>query len=487
MFAQDERVDHVWNQRHTQFAVRLCLVERVRLSAARLRACGSMQYEGTVSGGRRICLGVGDRALLVEESRVAWEIPWTAVVDVVRGSSQEEVQLMCMVPKSRSAPYRKEVGEKLSAEYQKQSLEWRKWAITLSRTDADSFSAAVWARLGRAFRNQKIDVVINPISGGNHANVVKYQRWVQPILENAGLQPVEHVTTSQGDGERYAETLDLVDSVGILSIGGDGTLYELVNGLCRNPKYVEGICFPIGVLPFGSGNGVAASLQCSESLEWSVLQCVRSCRVQSYQMLCPAWVVRDDLDEKRLSVLGVTWGLVADTDVDSDTCRWLGSARFDVVGLRNLLFKDGRRGRISLVCSDGQSALDEIRGFQNREGPGDLGAGTYSSVMAYTAPFATPQYNFAPFAKLESQEIDVVILRKQNFSCKMLKMFLSGAFERGAHVLDRSVLYFKSRELTIETLDNSPLVLDGELTRANQVRIFFDDSSPAFNMMHCTM
>lgn len=50
-------------------------------------------------------------------------------------------------------------------------------------------------------------------------------------------------------------------SKGIIVIGGDGVLYEVINGIMERPDWKNIIkMIPFGIIPGGSGNGLAKSL-----------------------------------------------------------------------------------------------------------------------------------------------------------------------------------------------------------------------------------
>ena len=43
-------------------------------------------------------------------------------------------------------------------------------------------------------------------------------------------------------------------------VSGDGLIYEVVNGLMQHEKWEQAIKLPLGCLPGGSGNALAAAL-----------------------------------------------------------------------------------------------------------------------------------------------------------------------------------------------------------------------------------
>ena len=98
-------------------------------------------------------------------------------------------------------------------------------------------------------------VIINPLSGrgrldkGIRADV----DLASTVLSRAGFETIVKVTTARGDARKFA--LDAADAGADLVIawGGDGTINEAASSLVyRN--------VPLGIVPAGSGNGLAGDL-----------------------------------------------------------------------------------------------------------------------------------------------------------------------------------------------------------------------------------
>lgn len=95
-----------------------------------------------------------------------------------------------------------------------------------------------------------IGIIYNPLSrkGQNRHRVED----IRKILDSKGFEYEYRETECPKDGIRVgsemAETCDVV-----VAVGGDGTVYEVTNGIYDKGK-------TLGVLPFGSGNDIARSL-----------------------------------------------------------------------------------------------------------------------------------------------------------------------------------------------------------------------------------
>lgn len=98
-------------------------------------------------------------------------------------------------------------------------------------------------------------VVANPISGQNRGETVG--RELQTGLALRGLRSELHLTSSAEDARtatrELAEDIDLV-----VSVGGDGTLREVLSGLGERPTGAPLV--QVGVVPMGTGNALCADL-----------------------------------------------------------------------------------------------------------------------------------------------------------------------------------------------------------------------------------
>uniref|UniRef100_A0A0C9S6U6 TSA: Wollemia nobilis Ref_Wollemi_Transcript_10503_3435 transcribed RNA sequence n=1 Tax=Wollemia nobilis TaxID=56998 RepID=A0A0C9S6U6_9CONI len=104
-------------------------------------------------------------------------------------------------------------------------------------------------------------VILNPRSGRGRSSKVFYGK-VEPIFKLAGIKLEVVETTSAGHARTLASTVDLSTCPdGIICVGGDGIINEVLNGLINRDDPKEAMTVPIGIIPAGSDN----------SLVWTVL------------------------------------------------------------------------------------------------------------------------------------------------------------------------------------------------------------------------
>ena len=99
----------------------------------------------------------------------------------------------------------------------------------------------------------KIAFIINPVSGtANKSGVLKYIGQVFGNMEQHDLQI--HTTRSAGDGYEIAKNYAEEGINFVIAVGGDGTVNEIARGLMGSKT-------ALGIVPLGSGNGLARHLQ----------------------------------------------------------------------------------------------------------------------------------------------------------------------------------------------------------------------------------
>ncbi|XP_076908141.1 sphingoid long-chain bases kinase 1-like [Bidens hawaiensis] len=104
-------------------------------------------------------------------------------------------------------------------------------------------------------------VILNPRSGRGRSTKV-FHNLVEPIFKIAGFKLEVVKTTSAGHARDLAFSVDFSTCPdGIICVGGDGIVNEVLNGLLCRDNQKEAISIPIGIIPAGSDN----------SLVWTVL------------------------------------------------------------------------------------------------------------------------------------------------------------------------------------------------------------------------
>lgn len=103
--------------------------------------------------------------------------------------------------------------------------------------------------------------IVNPASGKGKAEGKIVPKIEAYFAAHPDVNGEIYITKAQGDGMAYVESIAKSgDPVRFYACGGDGTLYEVVNGAYRYPNAA------VGIIPLGSGNDFARVFGSSEKL-----------------------------------------------------------------------------------------------------------------------------------------------------------------------------------------------------------------------------
>lgn len=107
---------------------------------------------------------------------------------------------------------------------------------------------------------RKVLVLLNPKSGSGKARET-FQKTVAPIFVEAEVPFELHVTKHANYAREFVRNRDIYAWRSIVVVGGDGIYFEVINGLFERADWESAIdAVPVGVIPCGSGNGLARTI-----------------------------------------------------------------------------------------------------------------------------------------------------------------------------------------------------------------------------------
>jgi len=187
-------------------------------------------------------------------------------------------------------------------------------------------------------------IVLNPTSGRGEADEVATA--IAAELERLGAGRTELRRTAEiTDASRWAADADGEGFHMVLAVGGDGTVTAVADGMLRSGRML-----PIGIVPLGTGNGMARILR----LPTDPLKSVGALHAGKVVHLDAVEVPSHD----RWAVMFLGAGLDAEINRDADGTQkrrfgflaYLGATARNLVGRRSrqvTLELDGRRERMS--------------------------------------------------------------------------------------------------------------------------------------------
>ncbi len=165
-------------------------------------------------------------------------------------------------------------------------------------------------------------VLVNPIGGNKQARTV-FEQEVLPSLTPSCV--VQHcITTHAGHAAEVASKLVQADCVdGLLLMGGDGFVHEVLNGIRGREDALAFLrSVPLCILPCGTGNGLATSLNIlsvDDGVRLLLSGANKTRPLDLFDVITPQSTSEDARwTTVCWSCLSVTWGVVADHDVISE-------------------------------------------------------------------------------------------------------------------------------------------------------------------------
>lgn len=208
---------------------------------------------------------------------------------------------------------------------------------------------------------RKMLVLLNPKSGPGRGREM-FQRRIHPILLEAEKPYEVHITKYSNYARDFVRSKDIYQWSCLLMVGGDGIVFEVINGLLQRPDWEKALKeLPLGIIPCGSGNGLAKSIAYSRQEPYNSNPMLISALAVVKSKQTPMDLVRVETKNHILySFLSVGWGLLADIDIESEHLRAIGGQRFVVWSIARLIGLRTYKGTVSYLPYDKVPIVENI-------------------------------------------------------------------------------------------------------------------------------
>ncbi|OIT40233.1 PREDICTED: sphingosine kinase 1-like isoform X1 [Nicotiana attenuata] len=315
-------------------------------------------------------------------------------------------------------------------------------------------------------RPKRLFVFVNPYGGKKSASKI-FIDSVKPLLDDANIDYTVQETKYQLHAKEVAKSLDILRYDGVVCVSGDGILVEVVNGLLEREDWDSAIKMPLGVIPAGTGNGMAKSLLDAVGQSCTACNATLAIIRGHKQSLDVATVSQGQ--NRFFSVLMLAWGLIADIDIESEKYRWMGSARIDYYAIQRIFRLRRYNGCIKFVAGPGYETFGEPTDVEGEtiddvksnfvQHKGYCGPtfhmkdfnrkieGPFVSIWLHNVPWGGEDALAAPDAKFSDGYLDLVVIK----DCpKLTLLSLMTELNKGGHVRSPYVLYFKVKAFVLE-------------------------------------
>ncbi|CAD5116839.1 DgyrCDS5685 [Dimorphilus gyrociliatus] len=181
-------------------------------------------------------------------------------------------------------------------------------------------------------------ILINPFGGRGKAKQIFYEE-AEPILKECNVSYDVVLTERANHAKEMMLSLDIKKYYGIITVSGDGLIHEVFNGLMKRPDWRDAVSIPFGSLPGGSSNALCCSINYTAGEDYfrEVIASVSTYIIARHRKERMSLAKVDTKSNSFFSHLSVTWGLVADIDIESERLRLMGGARFSVTAVARLI------------------------------------------------------------------------------------------------------------------------------------------------------
>ncbi|KAK7693422.1 hypothetical protein QCA50_002990 [Cerrena zonata] len=167
-------------------------------------------------------------------------------------------------------------------------------------------------------------LLVNPHSGPGKARTI-LQKKIEPLFRAAHAKIDVIYTTHNKHATDIARDLELGKYDAIVSMSGDGLVYEILNGLAEHKNPIEALKTPITPIPTGSGNGLSLNLLGLK--EGTDVSFAAVNAIKGKPMPIDLFSVTQD-GKRSLSFFSQCIGLMAELDLWTEHLRFMGSNRF---------------------------------------------------------------------------------------------------------------------------------------------------------------
>ncbi|MFC0213344.1 diacylglycerol kinase [Paenibacillus chartarius] len=273
-------------------------------------------------------------------------------------------------------------------------------------------------------KRKRARLIYNPTSGREEMR--KRLPDVLDRLERGGLETSTHATIGEGDATlAAAEAVERGFDV-VIAAGGDGTLYEVINGLAEKSNRPA-----LGILPLGTTNDFARALAIPRNIE------------EACDIITRGFTRDIDLGKvnNRYFINIAAGGSMTELtyEVPSKLKTMLGQLAYYMKGLEKL----PRLRPIELLMkADDREIHEEVMMFL---------IANSNSVGGFE--------RLAPDASLNDGMFDVLVLKRCNLPefIRLVTLAL-----RGEHLADPNLIHFKARNVEVSSPDYVQLNFDGE-------------------------
>ena len=272
-------------------------------------------------------------------------------------------------------------------------------------------------------RKMKLLIFVNPVSGAGHA--IKIYNKVVPYLNKGNISTKVIFTEYKNHAYDYVQGLKINEYDGIIVCSGDGIIHEIINSIFnRKDKDIFLNNIILGSIPGGSANALCKVIsdynKDNTDLENYIYYILKGnskyIDIQEYELL-----TEKNISKKVYSFLSLTWGIIADIDLESEFIRCLGGdVRFTILGAIRWLWLREIYGSLMILKENCNVNLNDIPSI--KENLSDEFVLNYMEVfndkfnlfLANNTKFISENNYTSPLSQLDDGKNDLLFLKNED-------------------------------------------------------------------------
>ncbi len=276
---------------------------------------------------------------------------------------------------------------------------------------------------------KRVKLILNPTAG--HGRGRKEMERILSALRSYDIKVEIAITEYHEHATELAEQTDVSQFDALLVAGGDGTVYQAMNGLMSLPEDQR---IPLGIIPIGTGNAGAWDTAGVRNIDDAVEIISKGKR----RKVDVGTFLMDHHTYYFLNVIGV--GFVADVGMHAVNMKWLGEVAYTFGVLWETVFLKAHHMHFEM---DGNQ-FDEQGLF----------------VEFCNTRYTAADMMIAPDAKIDDGYLDVVVCKDTNRRT-LLRSFPK--VFKGTHTELPIIDIYKAQSIKLWTEEPKVLIPDGEL------------------------
>lgn len=275
----------------------------------------------------------------------------------------------------------------------------------------------------------KLLIIFNPNAA--HGRSVKRLEDIRTRFKNLGIETSLKPTMHAGHGTKLVSDATLSKYDGLVAAGGDGTVFEVLNGLYMHPKPAR---IPLGLLPIGTGNAFARELCFQQDHLTDAIERLHRGNTRKVDV---GFV--KSADQSYYFVNIVSMGFAVDAGLVALKMKALGQSAYTLATLWQVMKL--KSYPLSMEIDGKPIKSDNI------------------FVTFSNSQYTGTHFLIAPGAKIDDGKLDITLLDKLSRS-RLLRLFPS--IYSGRHVDYKEVSTFKASHIKIYSPQGYLLGPDGE-------------------------